>query len=327
MHNKNTVLSSSQTIIFLCLLFLFPSLVLSQVGTVTLGVGNGFGAPGSIDNPVAITLDNQDDRVAALQFEICRDDELTLSACENTVRTTGFTCNTQDLGNGCDRILLYIFGGGFIEVGTGPMLTLEYDVSPNAPDPSLVVCEILDLVNELIVPCVDDGAGGCMSGPPLENVIVENGEFCFGCLDNSDCDDGEYCTGDETCVGGVCQAGSGDPCPPGHICNEEIDVCEFDTDQDGLLDRLDNCPNHPNGPLLGTCLYGTVGETCTSSAECGTDGFCDTNQADNYPPGGNDIGDACECEGDFDRNGEVDADDVTKFLEDFGRGQFNNPCP
>ena len=49
-------------------------------------------------------------------------------------------------------------------------------------------------------------------------------------------------------------------------------------------------------------------------------------QEDTYPPGGNSIGDACECEGDLDRDGDVDADDVTKFLEDFGRNEFNNPC-
>jgi ABC-type amino acid transport substrate-binding protein len=33
------------------------------------------------------------------------------------------------------------------------------------------------------------------------------------------------------------------------------------------------------------------------------------------------------CEGDLDANEAVDADDVAKFLEDFGRNQFNNPCP
>ena len=33
------------------------------------------------------------------------------------------------------------------------------------------------------------------------------------------------------------------------------------------------------------------------------------------------------CEGDLDANETVDADDVAKFLEDFGRNQFNNPCP
>ena len=33
------------------------------------------------------------------------------------------------------------------------------------------------------------------------------------------------------------------------------------------------------------------------------------------------------CESDFDCNGAVDANDVTTFLEDFGRSQYNNPCP
>jgi hypothetical protein len=33
------------------------------------------------------------------------------------------------------------------------------------------------------------------------------------------------------------------------------------------------------------------------------------------------------CEGDFDYDGDCDADDVSTFLEDFGRSVFNNPCP
>jgi hypothetical protein len=33
------------------------------------------------------------------------------------------------------------------------------------------------------------------------------------------------------------------------------------------------------------------------------------------------------CSGDFTCDADVDADDVTKFLEDFGRSQFFNPCP
>ena len=32
------------------------------------------------------------------------------------------------------------------------------------------------------------------------------------------------------------------------------------------------------------------------------------------------------CEGDFDCNRAVDAEDVNSFLEDFGRSQYNNPC-
>jgi len=33
------------------------------------------------------------------------------------------------------------------------------------------------------------------------------------------------------------------------------------------------------------------------------------------------------CKGDHDYDGDCDSDDVTSFLQDFGRSQFNNPCP
>jgi hypothetical protein len=48
---------------------------------------------------------------------------------------------------------------------------------------------------------------------------------------------------------------------------------------------------------------------------CGPEIVCD-----------NGIGDACECEGDFNCDGNVDADDLTTFLADIGRSVFNNPC-
>ena len=76
----------------------------------------------------------------------------------------------------------------------------------------------------------------------------------------------------------------------------ETVVC-IDSDSDDLNDDLDNCPNEYN-----------------------------PTQLDTYPPQGNNIGDACDCESDFDCDGDVDADDVAAFLTDFGRFQFNNPC-
>jgi len=54
--------------------------------------------------------------------------------------------------------------------------------------------------------------------------------------------------------------------------------------------------------------------------------FCEMSQADNYPPGGNGIGDACDCESDFTCDADVDADDVTAFLADFGREVYYLPC-
>jgi hypothetical protein len=70
-----------------------------------------------------------------------------------------------------------------------------------------------------------------------------------------------------------------------------------DTDGDSVPDGLDNCPETPN-----------------------------PNQEDTYPPQGNGIGDACDCESDFNCDGNVDADDVGPLLIDFGRSIFSNPC-
>jgi len=72
---------------------------------------------------------------------------------------------------------------------------------------------------------------------------------------------------------------------------------DFDVDGDGIIIQLDNCPEDYN-----------------------------PSQLDTYPTQGNGIGDACDCECDFDCSGGVDAIDVTAFLTDFGRSTFNNPC-
>ena len=52
------------------------------------------------------------------------------------------------------------------------------------------------------------------------------------------------------------------------------------------------------------------------------------NQEDSYPPDGNDCGDACECEGNFnpDEDRDVDGTDASAFKADFGRGGYNRPC-
>ncbi len=95
-----------------------------------------------------------------------------------------------------------------------------------------------------------------------------------------------------------------------------------DTDGDGEIDYRDNCPgaNNPGQEDADGDLVGDACDTCNDTADF--DNICvgdicpaafDPNQKDTYPPGGNGIGDACECEGDFDCNGNVDANDVTSI--------------
>lgn len=137
---------------------------------------------------------------------------------------------------------------------------------------------------------------------------------------------------DESCSVCVTDTANPNSCTDAE-CNPPADCCAHfiitnDGDDDGVANEDDNCPNHPNGSVLGTCVYGTsLGLACTDNGDCGANGFCSMNQEDNFPPGGNGIGDACECEGDFNADGDVDGTDASQFKADFGRNPINNPCP
>ena len=303
--NKKTLFSSIQLIFFACCLFLLPPLAQSQVGTVTLSVGDGLGATGSTDNPVEISLENLDDRSIGVQFDICRGSHLSLSACENTTRTSSISCSSTDLGNGCDRILFFSFIGNFIEKGTGTIINLSYDVTAGAPVGN---CQDLTLEGVIVLSCIDDGAGGCNAGPAFGDVDLLPGSFCFLCADDADCDDGvdctvdscdqdgncqylpddslcsngDFCDGAETCdaIAG-CQPGT-DPCTP-LLCDEGNDRCtnclngaDCDDGVDCTVDSCDqdgNCQNTSDDALCDDDTFCNGAETCDAVAGCqpGTD--------------------------------------------------------
>jgi hypothetical protein len=70
-----------------------------------------------------------------------------------------------------------------------------------------------------------------------------------------------------------------------------------DSDNDGINDTLDNCPNKPNGLSLGTCAPGSdkAGATCHNDAECvsgcSSNGNCSMSQEDTD---GDSVGDVCD---------------------------------
>jgi len=72
---------------------------------------------------------------------------------------------------------------------------------------------------------------------------------------------------------------------------------DFDDDSDGVTVCNDNCPKHAN-----------------------------SSQVDSYPPLGNGLGDACDCEGNFDCDSDCDGTDAATFKIDFGRNSFSFPC-
>jgi len=115
-----------------------------------------------------------------------------------------------------------------------------------------------------------------------------------------------------------------------------------DRDEDGIGDFCDNCPDSSN-PTQDDCDQDGVGDVCDNCTDTDGDGHgnpgfpntCDEDncpnnynpgQEDTYPPGGNGIGDACDCEGDFDCDGDIDETDAALFKADFGRNQYKNPC-
>ena len=77
----------------------------------------------------------------------------------------------------------------------------------------------------------------------------------------------------------------------------------------------------------------SIADACECEADFNCDGNVDAIDVMSFLTdfGRNQFNDPCTngdpCNGDFTCDGNVDASDVTKFLEDFGRNQFNNPCP
>jgi hypothetical protein len=144
------------------------------------------------------------------------------------------------------------------------------------------------------------------------------------------CNDGLFCTTTDRCAGGFC-VGTGDTCGSIFLCNEETNACfscTDDADCDGVPDSGDNCPGIPNGPDGGICVTGSAaGSGCLEHCDCGLVGsYCSSSQEDSYPPGGNNLGDACECEGNFDCDTDEDGSDASKFKTDFGRSKILRPC-
>jgi len=149
----------------------------------------------------------------------------------------------------------------------------------------------------------------------LSNIIDVNGTAFF--LATDEAHGGELWKSDGTAAGTVMVAdinpGSTDSRPSELLYHNDILYFQADdgingpelwalpapteTDEDAIPDGDDNCPLVHN-----------------------------PNQEDTYPPQGNGIGDACDCEADFDCNGNVDALDAMNFLWDFGRGAYYDPC-
>ncbi len=120
---------------------------------------------------------------------------------------------------------------------------------------------------------------GCLDGPPPcppPSACDEAGDFCYTCLSNSDCDDGAYCNGAETCVNYGCVAGTPFDCDDGFTCtidscNDTTGTCDNTPDNAGCDDTIWCNGDEVCDPANGAAdMYGCVaaGPRCVDGLNC-----------------------------------------------------------
>ena len=130
-----------------------------------ISVGNGSAPPGSADVSVNVSMDNVVP-VKGIQMDICdQGDNLTCTGCETTARSSDLQCISNELSNGCVRLVLISLEGDLIDVGTGPLFSLSYDVADDAPS------ECISLTPE--------GTKVSDENTSPLNATTEEGEFCI----------------------------------------------------------------------------------------------------------------------------------------------------
>ncbi|MCH7687838.1 MAG: hypothetical protein IH899_14335, partial [Planctomycetes bacterium] len=135
--------------------------------------------------------------------------------------------------------------------------------------------------------------GTCQAGTPLN---CDDGNPCTDddCVDNkcvntteedgTECDDGLFCNGEETCTAGVCGGSTGDPCrgPDGddncaESCDEKMGNCEA-LDPDGSACDDDDACTENDQCTAGSC-GGTAVDCSGAGDQCNT-ASCDPNGAE-----------------------------------------------
>ncbi|MCD6500625.1 peptidase S8 [bacterium] len=144
-----------------------------------------------------------------------------------------------------------------------------------ATTPDEVRAVLQETAEDLGVPGRDDTYGwGLVDATAALNYKIEP-----ECTVDSDCDDGLYCNGSETCQAGFCQPGT--PID----CSALTDQCN-----EGVCDEtLDKCivQSKPDGTPCNDGLYCNVGETCQA-------GVCTGGSARNCDDGERCTEDSCD---------------------------------
>jgi len=114
------------------------------------------------------------------------------------------------------------------------------------------------------VPTCDDGVTCTVDSCDVPTDICVHTPVTCSCFLDSDCDDGLFCNGEETCSGGSCVSGTAPDCNDGVDCT--VDSCNVLTNA---------CDHIPDNTICGNGLFCDGTEICTAAGcQPGTAIFC-----------------------------------------------------
>ena len=157
--------------------------------------------------------------------------------------------------------------------------------------------------NDLIILSIDTGCWTIHETDCYPGSVLGPGEYCYMWGEADFTEPGSWegstvATAESVQTGETSQAQSyWGECTRPYCPTTTTTTIPQDSDNDGIADAEDNCPQTPNGSLIGTCMPGSdkAGATCNSNADCvigcSTNGVCSKNQEDSDGDG---IGDVCD---------------------------------
>jgi len=165
---------------------------------------------------------------------------------------SGFGCSADNYSN----IALDDEGSGAIESQCVNNLTSPPNYTPNQ---SLSVFDGQSSSGAWTIRVSDNATSdvGTLNSWSVVISDVGEGPCDAGCITNGECDDGQFCNGAETCVGGSCQPGTAPNCNDGVACT--TDSCN---------EATDTCDHTANNAACGDGLFCNGVETCHVTLGC-----------------------------------------------------------